>query len=505
MARSAVTIRDSIVSFIDARLSGINTSPGEPIIDLVDAVAVEGERFNALVDYARKTNSIAGWREVINDNTLKTLLAAALNVSNVSLDSGLARRLGVPEDLANDIEAIIYLDLSRYASSYGRPRRLATASTGTVRLYLPNNSPYTILRGATVRKLGSSAIIYEITTDLLGAEPSFDLAKNLYYVEVGVKSRVPGTVGNSVRNTLVVLGAGITGVVAVSNPAAIGGGSDRESNSELLDALEGVQAGLSVNTEAGLKRILTAQDGVQDVLIVGPGDPLMKRASAGAVDVYVVGEDTQAVTSTTKIQIVQETYVIQLQPVTEVLSATGPGGALSQGNGFTVTEDTGLFAGTAQANTKITWGPVSSGGPSAGDTVTVAYTYNALIRSLQRLLDLNEDLNVPGGSVLVKEADKVTFFLQMAVVPLPGYSQLQAETAADDAVDAFFSTKKLGENIDFSDVLVVAAEAKVDGITAIDRIDNFKMGISADSLGTGNVQVADNQYARLESIEFLAP
>lgn len=504
MYKSAQQIRDDAFALLDSRLSGIRTESGEPVADLIEAYALEGERFNVLAEYVRKSGSVAGWRELLSDDGFKTQLADALDVSNTSLTTDFARRLGVPEDLATDLEAVLYSDLGRFASSLGRPRASAGFSAGTLRVYLSSNAPYTLLKGASARETGTT-IVFDTVQDLIAANPSFDLTRNQYYVDVSANCRTPGKLGNAIRNTVTTIVAGMTGATGITNAAAFDGGYDRESNTELLAALDAIQAGVDINTLNGLKRFLGAQAGVEDVLVVGPGDPLMTRAAAGAVDCYIVGSTVVSAAVIVRVLVAGETYVIALQPVRAVSSAVGPGGPLLSGNGFTFVPDTGVFKGSSQARDSITWGLAAAGGPSAGDDVTVTYTYNSLMRDLQRLFDDDPDRDVPASNILIREATKLTIFVELKVVPLAGVVQADAEAAVQTALTNFFDDLKLGDSVDYSDALVEAAGAVINSVAVIDRVDGFKIGFSATTIGTDNLVVSGNQYARLESINFLAP
>ena len=163
------------------------------------------------------------------------------------------------------------------------------------------------------------------------------------------------------------------------------------------------------------------------------------------------------------------------------------------------------IAGWEAARSSITWGPVASGGPAAAADVTVTYTYNSLIRDLQRLFDDDPDRDVPASSILVKEATRLGVTVEVKVIPLPGITQASAETAVQTALATYFDTKLLGGDVDYSDAFVIAAQAQVDSDPAVDRIDSFRLGFSSSSLGTDNLLVSDQEYVRLDTVTFIAP
>lgn len=497
--RTADQIRSSMLALLDSRLSGVRTQAGEPIVDLVDAVSIEQAKDGVLVEYLRRMNSIAGWREILGDEQFRSDLAFSLGVSTRSLDNNLARELGVPGTITTDIDAIFWSDLSRYAESLGRPRKLATFATGTLRLYLSSNVPMMLARGATVRSTRTNTS-YETAVDLVGVQPGLDLSTNRYYVDVTVRARQAGRVGNASRNTVTSIVTSMPSVIAVSNLTALEGGADAETNEVLLDALaEGITS--TLNTASGLRALFMGEQGVVDVLVVGPGNSLMTRAAAGAVDVYILGASLMTAASVVRVLVEGETVVLPLQPVRSISSVTA-GSPLSEGNAFTSYADTGAYQGSVKARTSLTWKSVALGGPAAGTDVSIVYTYNDLIRQLQRLIDEDPDKNVPGSDLLVREAVRIPLYLDLKVVPYSGVLQVTAEAAVSAALSNLIDQKLLGQNLDYSDVLVAAAEATVDGVPVVDRINDLRFGVTAEALSTADLTIGENQYVRVEAVTF---
>jgi hypothetical protein len=501
--RDAQTIRQTIIEFLDARGSGIRDDAGEPVVDLVDAVSTEAERQGVIAEYLELTNSIRGWRLVIADSDFQFKLADALGVSATKLNIDYARRLGVPTDLASDVVAVIYLDLNRFAASQGRARRPAYAATGIERLYLASNNPYTLFRGAVVKTGGDAPVLYDTTTDLLAVPPSYDASRGQYYVDVGIRCRSLGSVGNRIRNSINAQQQTIPGAIAVTNPEPVTGGAQRETDVQLLDALEGSRGGNSVDTLQGLKNFVIRQSGVIDAKIIGPGHPLMQRATAGAVDVVVIGQNTK--TDVVKVQVlgVGETYYLPYQPAARVSSAVGAA-PYYEGGGYLFNPDSGVFRNTAQSVTSITWDlpPV---GPAADELVTVTFAHNDLIRDLQRMSDEDPDVNVPGSSVLYREGDLIKLIFAMKVVALPGVTQSDAEGAVQSAINDHAETLLLGGMTKYSVALTAAQNAKINDKLVVDRIDDFKMSVLGSPLGTADIPALDDQYARLWDITFIAP
>lgn len=503
--RDASTVRSAAIAVLDAAGSAIRTETGEPIIDLVDAFSQQAEKQSVIAAYVEAIGSIAGWRAIIADTAFKLKLAEALGVSSDSLDRDVARRLGVPDDLASDIEAIIYYDLGNFASSFGRSRNGAIPATGVERLYLASSALFTALRGAGLGATvaNGTTILYETSADLTNITPSFDSTRNQYYVDVSIKCRTAGKVGNRPKNTVRSMQVTIPGVVQVTNPEPIKGGLDRESNEKLLDALDGVLGGTDINTRQGLINYISSIPGVQDVRIVGPGDPLMERSTAGAIDIYIIGNITQTATVQVLVNIAGETFYLPYQPALAVSSVVGAV-IYGEGGGYLFNQDTDAFAGSAQSVASITW-IAPPGGPAGGEMVTVGFTYNSLVRDTQRKLDEDPTRNVVASSILVKQGTELQVVFQMAVISLPDITQAAAEAAVQDAINNYMTDLGLGQLVEYSELLAAAQNAEINDAPAIDRIDGFKLSLLGGALDVNNILPEGNEYGRLWDITFLSP
>lgn len=504
--RTSEEIRTSAISLLDNRGSGIRTEAGEPVMDVIDSFSLEAAKQNIVAQYLEAINTIAGWRGIIDDATFKVDLADAFGISAVTLNEDLARRLGAPTDLANDVEALLYVDLNRYATSLGRPRSAGQFATGVLTIFLSNSDPFTLFRGAAVQTGGETGVIYDTTTDLIGVTPSFSVTRNLNFVNVGIRARAVGIDGNQIIGAVNQTANPIPNSVAVTNETAIEGGLNRESNEEVLDALEGVLGGTDINTEQGLINFVSTRQQVVDALVVGPGNTLMTRSTAGAVDVYVIGTELQ--TNTVDIQVVveEEGVILPFQPVRQINSAVGASVYTEGGGYLTVeTDEEAVFnASSVDGTADLVWQP-NPPGPSASEIVTVNFTHNELIRRLQRFFDEDPERGVPGSSIVIKEGLRVGIEVEMKVVPLPGITQIQAESAATDALTTYFTGLRLGELAEYSDALTAVTTAEVEGSLVIDRVDGFVIGETGSALGTDNIERVDNEYNRLDDITFLAP
>lgn len=502
--RTAEEIRADAIAFIDARGSGMRTEAGEPIVDLTDSFSLEAARLNVIARYLQDINSIAGWRTIVDDDSRKIELAEALGISATTLNSEFARRIGAPLDIASDIEAQLFVDLNRLAQSQGRPRSLGAYATTVVTLYLQTNDPYSLARGATVKTSGAAGVLYDTTTDLIGVVPAFDPSRNLYFITVSARARFKGRRGNQIVGAINQTLSPISGIISLRNNVIAEGGLDRESNTALLDALEGSSTGVAINTEQGIQNFLSKQPEVFDIAIVGPGDPLMERATAGAVDVYIIGSILQTDSVDVRVNTTEETVVLPYHPIRSIDSVVGAT-SYTDGGGYLTPENESAYDSSAfQATPDLQWEAPPTG-PSATEVVTVTFSYNSLIRRLQRLFDENTDVHVPGSSILIKEGTRLDLYISLKVVILPGFSQNLVESAVTTALGNFVNNYHLEELAEYSDLVTVATTTRINGQLCVDRVDGFVIGRTLGSLSVENLSASKKEYTRLTEIVFVAP
>lgn len=503
--RTAADVRTSILATLESRQSGIRTDAGEPIVDLADAVSIEAGRANVISDYLRRINSIPGWLSVVSDTSFQAQLADALGISSTTTTSSFLLQIGAPSDVASDVAGLIFVDLSNYAASLGRPRKAATPATSTERLFLSSSSSFTLSRGATVQRSANSTVFYDTTETISVSAPAQDPLSGRFYVDVSIQCRTPGRAGNTIVGAINTSIGSLPGVTAVSNTVPAQGGFDRESDADLLTALENRQSGSNTDTLFGLLNFVKDRPDVIDALLVGPGDPLMQRSTAGAVDIYIIGSNILNAVATAKVDFSGELFTIPFQPVQSISSVTdNSGNSFFFGGGFTVIPDTGPMSGSAYAHTQLQWAPAPPGGvgPAVGAIVTIVYSYDALIQDIQRRLDTDPQVNVPAWSVLVREGTLVGVAAQLTAVPIAGLSDLglsqsDVDAAVQTALTNYLDALKLGQPADYSLALEAAGAAQANGVSVVDHIDGFMIAEVGNVLGFSDLTVQPNQYLRL--------
>lgn len=210
-------------------------------------------------------------------------------------------------------------DLDKMGKNFGLVRKQSTPSTGVALLTFSSlNSVININKGAPVYTSGglgfavangvsivpSNINFYRSTASKFSAQLAFVGVTDQYAIEITVIASAPGTSGNIGQYSL--NKAGITGISNVTNVVSFAGGTDQETDAAFRNRILSTFSGSSVGTSLGFLNAALSVTGVQDAVVIEPGDPLMTRdgtiskvingvltvvseGSGGKVDVVVLG------------------------------------------------------------------------------------------------------------------------------------------------------------------------------------------------------------------------
>lgn len=398
-------------------------------------------------------------------------------------------------------------DLDLYGESFGikrkGPRRSVgsafffTASRPAADLTIPAGLPITTSSVGGVKSVQSYITTRTSTLFATSADAYFNPSAGVFEIEVPIRSVVAGADGDVAPATITNMQRQIPGFSGVTNKSSTVGGRDAETNDEYARRIRLALLGSGRGTRGGLERFILEDTRVVDALVVMSGDPLMVRDEevAGAVDVYLLGEEPTVITQT-------ETYdgldiVIDNEPlifpgaITEVSTAST--GALTEGVHFFVVRDV-ILDGSAEARNIIRWNRAASGLPTTGEAVTIEYVYDKLVADLQQSIEAPD--NDLLADVLVRRATAVDVVVEATVRISPVSSQSDLEADIRSAIKSFINTRGLGESIVASDLdIAIRAVPGVDFVVLpFDRLSTL------DVVASDTVPVAKNEYARSDDI-----
>lgn len=216
-------------------------------------------------------------------------------------------------------------DLSRLASNYGVTKSTGTVSTGVATLttnnmdvdvLIPQGSILTARNGITfkttetISMYSASSNVYRANASRISQDLILAGITDEFAVDVNVECAITGSGGNIGRFTLTT--HNIDGISNVTNLSTFSGGTDVESDSEFRTRILSIFAGSNTGTALGYETSLSSLNGVQDSIVIRPGDPLLTRdgteviedssgsaivsdpGTGGKVDIYILGSDLES-------------------------------------------------------------------------------------------------------------------------------------------------------------------------------------------------------------------
>lgn len=398
-------------------------------------------------------------------------------------------------------------ELDLLGESLAVSRRGPQKASGSVFFYTTSRPPTDIIIPAglpvaaktTGFPSGTSERVAFLTTRQVilfaaSADSYFNAVSGVFEIEAPIEAILPGKKGLVAPGIITNMQRQINGLSSVINKSATTGGRDMETNAEYARRIRLALLGTDRGTIKGVQRTILSDDRIVDSLVVMSGDPLMKRTEeqAGAVDVYIVGEEAtvaQQIISFDSFDIFFENEPLIFP--NPVISVTGAGvGLLTEGTHYFVVRDT-VLDGSSRANNLIRWNRAAVGLPAISESVTVEYVYDRLIQDTQTRIELPEN-NVL-ADILIKRAEQVLIEIDVEIRITGDISQSVIETGVRSALRTFINSRGLGEDIVASDLDVV-----IRGVPGVDFVVlPFNQLSRAGELSSSTVVIEKNEYAQI--------
>lgn len=406
-------------------------------------------------------------------------------------------------------------ELDDLAVNYGLVRLTGTQASGTITFQIRNfstsSSTVTIPIGTVVATQGSDTIpqVSFVTTQAVTFTPSqapsyFNPTTGLYERNGAILASSIGSASNVGAGTITKLISSVPGIDSVNNFSATTGGTDIESNEAFAARIQTKLSGNNIGTPNGIVNLIRTNSNVLDATVVTPNDSEMLRNEfGGEVDVYIVGESVASTSDTFLYSTTaSQSFVPLHQPVRSITSVMGLAGSsprtfvLNTDYSF-VTDTTTLFNGSVFLQNRIVFN-IGGTNPDNGTVITVNYTYNQLVESLQALVDDNSN-HIVASDILIKEASRTLIDTTVDISLIPGYQTSTVTSAVQTAISTYINNLGLGDNIDKSDI--VFAIEDVDGVDQVnlDTLTLEKNGVALSSTEQ-RLKISKTEYPRTDTI-----
>jgi len=321
-----------------------------------------------------------------------------------------------------------------------------------------------------------------------------------YELDVLVSSVTTGTETVVGPYTITVMRRSLPGFDEVTNKAKTSTGRSLETNLELADRYLLHVAGSKPGTPAGLKRsVLDNFSSITDVYVVYGEDTYLTReqSDAGAVDIWVLGEQSASRRYTTFYPGIETLIPLDRQPLISVTAVRDSAGTLYvEGTDYEVVTGEGEYSYSVLGSDGIRFLSTAATLPaSLEEPLVIDYTYNSLINILTSYYTQPEEYSL-GQNWLFRWAQSVSIVIEADLKVRSG-NPADVLTSVKNAISNYLNALVLGDDVEEFDI--DSQVARVYGV------DNFTYTILDVSGGTGvaDITIGPNEYARIADADLI--
>jgi hypothetical protein len=491
-SKSLAVIQSDLAAIMRGMNADVDLTPGTVLHDLLlDSTGQEFASLYVLLDYVNGIKSLDGILTLLSNSSFLTLLQEALGLNN-----------------SQEAVDLISADLDELASNWGLTRRGAVAARYLQRFYSGSNAGVIQIPVGTTVQTRDGSVIARINSSAAQAMQT-DNVLGLYYVEEISEVTVMGAVGNVALGALATISPLISQASSTANVGLVQEGAEEESNADFAQRIKDVFRQHGINTVSGYRALMMNEPvNAQDALVVKPGDALMYRMPAGAVDIYLVGQNLALTRESIVYRAGTVDYLLGQQPASSIVSVE-KGGVIPPANYSLVKDTTTNWRGSPKAQDKIHFSDVT--GLVDTETFFVQYNYDKRVNDGQNLVETNDDTSVPASDILVRQGTQVIIDISATVVTFGQrlMSDVQTDIQSDfgkffnggtATTGAVYAAKLLGESVDWSDIINLMVD-----VSDVDRVTLTTFVVKKDTVvqTIDPVPVSASEYARAGTVTFL--
>lgn len=382
------------------------------------------------------------------------------------------------------------VDVDKWAGNYGVVRREGTRANGVVSFYSVRKPEGGIIipRGVVVSTVDGVRFrtVERVEISDSEVENYRNSVTNRYEFDVRVEAVEMGVRGNVSRGSVVMMEGGVLKIDGVINKDNIRGGSDRESNDDLVKRVMGlVRGGWSEVSVEGLRHSVLMNFDVSDVYV-----EKKKPVLFGTVDLYFKGIEEVVVNDEVHYYYGFD-MVLNERPVVRVNSVVSGLNVFVEGVDWKFVKDVdGSRRGSVMSRDKIVW--IEGGNkPAYGSEVRVNYVYNRLVRKVEDWLSEGMRRFVD-PVVVVREGKEVPIEIEMAISVYKGYDKSRMVEMMRDFLYQYLNNTALGEAVEVSDLHSVLRNR----IRGVDNIEFTKLCRKGEG-GVGDVILESMEYVSI--------
>jgi len=280
----------------------------------------------------------------------------------------------------------------------------------------------------------------------------------------------------------------------VTNDEATQQGRDRYTQDELIElyllAVSSRQLSVATGNSFYVKDKFPAVLDINEEF--GTSDLITRSGSdAGAVDAFIIGEDLQTVTEIHSFQGIGRKIALATSPIVRVDSVTSGSNTYVEGDDYELALDATGVSGSVRATDGIRFLASATSPPALGDSVSILYAYNQLVRDLQEDAE-DPEVQVEGRDLLYRLGGRVDIILTARLRVKTGFVASTVQTNVETALLAYFPLK-LRQPVEESDLQKVVRQ--------LSGVDNFvvtRLVSDSSDIGVSDIELTGNKYAALD-------
>lgn len=401
-------------------------------------------------------------------------------------------------------------DLVKLAENLQLEQKAAVRATDVVTFYNRTGVTATIPAGTLVSskpgaEVGAQQFV-TLQTVIISDPGSFNADSGQWETTAPIRASVGGSQANVDAGAISVMITPIENVAGCFNENTITTGEDQETIFSLTQRVKSILMGNNIGTKDGYYEQVMVNLNVTDALVIEAGSEYAERATFGAVDVLIRGGVTAQAIDEFTYHAGSMYHIFTYQPVhlftvsgsfTAVGSITGN---LVEGTHYAIVKDSSVYAGSVRGRDQFYY----TGGLTDGETITITYTYNSLIPTLQASVE-GDSAKIVCADVLIKEA-KVRLIDVTATIELfAGYDLTDVITRAETAVTNALNDYLIGQEVQQSDI--IALLAVIEGVDDIlIPLTKFEENSSTGSItqdSDGNLVIPWDSYVQSGTVTII--
>lgn len=517
--RSLSQIKQSIVDDILTLRSDVRMAEGDSQYDVVvNSPAQQFYRYEVLLELEDRTKNLGEFQDIINDESFKQEISEVLAFKQ----DGSAYTV-------SDVNTLISERLDAYVQDW-TSRLPGSKASGVVRVFLSDSSVVSWDNSTIFTSKNGST--YEPTSVVTDVIPNFDSTSGLYYVDIAVEATSVGTSANASANSITAMDPKPSTFSYCRNPAAVGGGSEEETDLDLINRVSEIKVRTTNGSKASYETLAESTDYVDDARAFDEDNPEEGLYLGSVCDVFTQfsNEDSELVeqivywpglessdtsqthdfilnhqpplTDVTPIVFKYTTAGVEEQIVSDTDSSSSSYAEIS------FIEDSGTYSGSVKANNKLRLS-LKLNTDNYQRKLKILYVYDKYSEKLQEVFN-SEDNRMVGPEILVRKAEEVPIRVIVEPTIAFGYVEADVQSAIESNIAIFFNggttsfgrqyeRKEIGDDIQHTDIGTVIL--RTEGVSSYDS-DTFFVTNTITGSTSDPISIKDFEYGSLHDVVF---